>query len=230
MIPEGLRRAGRAMGYLERRQEVVSHNLANASTPGFRGERVFAQVLEGLAPQAHARTDLRAGSLTPTGRPLDLALGSDGFLVVDTPAGERWVRGGSFSLDAEGRVVDGDGNPLLGENGVLVLPPGDVEVTPEGEIRVAGERVDVLRLERTAEPLLLEREGAGRFRPPEVVERVPAHEARVRSMHLEESNVEPVAALVEMIGIQRNYATLQRSVQVMDGVLGTIANDLGRLE
>lgn len=230
MIPPGMRRAGEAMRYLERRQEAVAHNLANASTPGFRGERVFARVLEGMTPEAHAGTDVRGGAMNATGRPLDLALGPEGFLVVDTPDGERWVRGGSFVLDPEGRVTDAAGNPLLGEGGALLLPAGQVEVREDGEILVEGESVARLRMEVPLESGALRREAAGRFIPPPEGERAPAPGLRVRGGYLEESNVQPVDTMVEMITIQRNYTTLQRSIQVMDGVLGTIANELGRVE
>jgi len=230
MTPDGLRRAGQAMAYWERRQEAVSHNLANASTPGFRGERVFARMLEGMAPEAHARTDLRPGTVSATGRALDLALGPQGFLVLETPAGERWVRGGSFALDPERRVVDAEGHLLLGTGGPIVLPEGELEVSSQGEILVSGELVDVLRVEAPGDAPLLEREAGGRFIPSPGGAPVPPEEVRVRSQHLEESNVEPVAALVEMIEIQRSYATLQRSIHVMDEVLGTIANQLGRVD
>lgn len=230
MIPPGLRRAGEAMRYLERRQEAVAHNLANASTPGFRGERVFARVLEGVTPEAHAATDRRGGAMSATGRPLDLALGPEGFLVVETADGERWVRGGSFTLDPDGRVTDEGGNPLQGEGGALVLPPGQIEIRDNGEVLVDGERVDRLRMEAPLLEGTLQRENAGRFVPPEAAERTTPPELRVRAGYLEESNVEPVGTMVEMMTIQRNYTTLQRSIQVMDGVLGTIANELGRVE
>lgn len=232
MNPGGMRRAALAMGYLERRQESVTHNLANASTPGFRGERVFAQLLEGagLAPEAFARTDTRAGALTNTGRPLDLALGAEGFLVVQTENGERWVRGGSFTQDAQGRVMDGQGSPLLTRDGPLVLPEGKVEFAQNGEVRVEGELVARLRVETPRDPEVVEREAAGRFIPPAAADRIVLEDSRVLGHTLEESNVQPVTAMVEMMEIQRNYVQLQRSVQVMDEILSTLSNQIGRVE
>jgi len=232
MNPGGMRRAALAMGYLERRQESVTHNLANASTPGFRGERVFAELLEGagLAPEAFARTDNRAGALSKTGRPLDLALGAEGFLVVDTPNGERWSRGGSFTQDTQGRVMDGEGNPLLTRDGPLVLPPGQVEFAENGEVRVEGTLVARLRVETPRDPEMVEREAGGRFIPPAQVDRILLEDSRVLGHTLEESNVQPVSAMVEMMEIQRNYVQLQRTVQVMDEVLSTLSNQIGRVE
>jgi flagellar basal-body rod protein FlgF len=88
MSTDPLRDAGRAMAYWELRQEVASHNVANASTPGYKGQRVFAELLDGLAsPRPVVRDDLSAGPIRDTGRPLDLAMEGDGFLVVDGPGG-----------------------------------------------------------------------------------------------------------------------------------------------
>ena len=118
----GMIRAANALAYWERRQEVAANNLANTETTGFKAERVFARVMGDSIPVADTATDRTAGSLSATNEPLDLALGNDSFLVVQTPNGERLSRGGSFSLDAEGRVVDGRGNPLLGEGGEIDSP------------------------------------------------------------------------------------------------------------
>ncbi len=230
MGPESLQRAGRAFRYWERRQEAVAHNLANASSPGFRGERVFARLLEGAGVEPEGATDLRPGPLTGTGRPLDLALDGEGFLVVETPQGERLVRGGSFQLDASRTVVDAQGNPLLGDSGPILLPEGEFEVTPAGELRVDGATVSTLRIVRLAEGASLLREGGLRFGVEGNTESVEEGGVRVRQGHLEESNVDPVGALVEMIEIQRAYSALQRSVLVVDGVMGRISNDIGKVE
>ena len=92
----GLTSAAASLRYWERRSEVTAHNLANASTDGFKAERVFGRLLgaggEG-GTVAQTATDLRAGTFRTTDNPLDLALGTDGFLVVNTPAGERFTRG-----------------------------------------------------------------------------------------------------------------------------------------
>src|SRR5690606_32401424 len=110
----GMKQAASAMRYWERRQEITANNLANVDTHGFKGERVFARMLgDGMGPVADTETDLRNGSLRQTGSPLDIAIGGDGFLVVETPQGERLTRGGSFRLDDTGRVVDARGNLLL---------------------------------------------------------------------------------------------------------------------
>jgi flagellar basal body rod protein FlgG len=230
MGPDALRRAGQAFRYWEEKQAAVAHNLANASTPGFKGERVFARLLEGAGVAPEGATDLRAGAMTGTGRPLDLALDGDGFLVVETPSGERLVRGGSFQLDESRTVVDADGNPLLGESGSIMIPEdAEYEITTRGELRVDGATIARLRVENVADESELQREGGLLFRTEGRTSPVEEGTFKVRQGHLEESNVDPVGALVDMIEIQRAYSALQRSVLVVDGVMDRISNDIGKV-
>lgn len=217
----------RALQYWERRQEVMSNNLANASTPGFKGERVFARLMADGGPRAEARDDFTPGSLAETGRDLDVAMQTDGFLVVRTDQGERYQRGGSFRLDDAGTLVTQAGWPVLGDGGPIVVPPGQVLVGTDGTIQVDGAAVGRLRVERpTAAPLRGEN---GLWVPRARGEDVPADQVRVRQGYLEESNVDPVSALVEMIEIQRAYGAIQRSVQASDAVMQTITTDIGRV-
>jgi flagellar basal body rod protein FlgG len=233
MGPEALQRAARAFRYWEHRQEAVAHNLANASTPGFKGERVFARLLEGDGLEVRGHTDMSPGGLMETGRPLDLALKGQGFLVVETPGGERLVRGGSFRLDASRTLVDGHGNPLLAEygsaRGPITLPEGDLEITARGEVLVDKTPVATLRVVQLAEEGAVEREGGLYLRPLGDTVSPGEGEVEILPGRLEESNVEPVGSLVEMIEIQRAYSALQRSVLAMDGVLDRISNDLGKV-
>ena len=227
MSPEGV--GLRALRYWEARQTALSNNLANVSTPGFKGERVFARLIDELTMVAQARTDFSPGSVNPTGRPLDIALEGEGFLVVRTDRGSRWVRGGALALDESGRVVDGAGNPVLGTSGPLVLPPGRVEVDHDGTVKVEGDPVGAFLVERARGDEAPRRAGANLWIPPPDKEEIPAREVRVRQGHLEESNVNPVSALVEMIEIQRAYAAVQKSMQAVDGARGTITTEIGRL-
>jgi flagellar basal body rod protein FlgG len=208
----------------------VAHNLANASTPGFKGERVFASLMQSGSIRPASETDYGAGALSTTGRPLDLALEGQGFLVVRTDAGDRLVRGGSFQLDASRQMVDAHGNRLLGDTGPIVLPEGEYEIDTDGVVRVEDVPVAELKIARPADATPLQREGGVRFRPDGPLETLERGVVKVHQGHLEESNVDPVGSMVEMIEIQRAYAAIQRSVTVMDGVLGRISNDLGKVK
>ena len=231
MKPDALRTVTGAMRFHERKQQAVAHNLANASTRGFKAEQVFARMVPGSAPVADGRTDLRAGSVNPTGNALDIALEGTGFLVVETPDGTRLSRGGSFSLNEYGALVDETGARLLGSSGEIVLPEGgEVEIGADGAISVDGEQVDALRME-SADPTVLRRQDGGYFLPePGDRNSEPPADLKVRQGHLEESNVDPVGTMVEMIDGLRVYASLQRSAQSIDGVRRTVANDLARID
>jgi flagellar basal body rod protein FlgG len=231
----GLTSAAAALRYWERRQEVASNNLANVSTDGFKAERVFARMLGDAMPAAQTATDARGGALRETRNPLDVALAGDGFFVVDTPNGERFTRGGSFRLDAERRLVDASGHPVLGEAGPdgaagpVVVPQGvAVAVDREGALSVDGKAVARLRVERAAPGARLAHEGGTLLVPDGTRQPVPAAERAVRQGFLEESNVSAVGALVDMIAVQRAYASVQKAVTTLDAVRATAASELGK--
>lgn len=227
-IVNGMTRAAHALHYYERRQEVLANNLANADTSGFKAERVFAQVIGDALPAANTATDLTAGALQVTGEPLDLALGGDGFFVVETPEGERLTRSGSFRLDAEGRVVDANGNALLGEAGPIVVSGASVDIGAAGEVRVDGKEVARLRVESVPPGADLQHAGANLFLPDAGRQPLADEERVVKQGALETSNVNTVGSLVDMIEIQRAYSAVQRAVTTLDDIRSTIANEIGK--
>ena len=224
---EGIRGGAAALHYWELRQQVAASNLANATTPGFKAERVFSELVDGNRVTASAALDLRPGDLTATERPLDVALEGEGFFVVRTAAGERLSRGGAWTLDAERRLTDGNGNLLLLDGGSPVLPPGEVRVGEQGEVSVAGEVVGRLRVERPADGALLFHESGGLLRSDRGTR--PAADFTVKQGYLEESNVNVLDSMVEMIEIQRSFASVQRTLTMLDGTMDTVVNRLGRL-
>jgi flagellar basal body rod protein FlgG len=228
--PEGLASGANALRYWQARQNVVANNLANAETHGFKGERVFARLLGDMV-SPEAVTDLRQGALMPTERPLDLAIDGDGFFVVDTPAGQRLSRGGPFKLDTDGTIVDAAGNALLGEDGPIRIPEskGEVSVDEAGVVRVDGAPLDRLRIEVPGADARLQHEGHALFLAEGGTETVADDGRKVLQGHLESSNVNTMQSMVDMIDIQRNYAAVHNSMGVVDGMMDTIANRIGRL-
>ncbi|MGZ8377350.1 MAG: flagellar hook-basal body protein [Gemmatirosa sp.] len=228
----GLTNAAASLRYWERRSEITAHNLANASTDGFKAERVFARLLGAAGeggPAAQTATDFRAGTLRTTQNVLDVALGNDGFLVVGTPTGERFTRGGSLRLDAAHRLVDGGGRALLGEKGEIVVPPGaQLSIAADGTVSADGRPLDRLRVERAGAGATLAHEGGTLFVPDAGRQRVAVAERDVRQGTIEESNVNPVSAMVDMIAVQRAYATVQKAVTTLDAVRETAVTQLGR--
>ena len=128
----GILTAARTMAYYSRRQEVTANNLANANTAGFKADRLVAHRPGDMdSPVPVEATDLGQGTLRMTGRPLDLAIEGKGFLVVETPGGERLIRGGSLKLDGQGTLITDDGSPVLGKQGRIVVTQGSIEIGPD---------------------------------------------------------------------------------------------------
>ena len=116
--PNGMSSAAAALRYWERRQEVAANNLANVSTDGFKGQKVFATMVEGALPAASAVTDFSQGTLQITNNPRDVALQGNGFFVVKTPNGEldldgvhhlRWSSRALTRVDRSTDYPVGDG-------------------------------------------------------------------------------------------------------------------------
>jgi len=229
MKTDGIASAAYALRYWERRQEVAANNLANVNTNGFKGERVFARLMGEGVPVPEAATDMREGTITPTGNPFDLALRGNHYLVVNTPAGERWSRGGSLSADAEGFLTDTTGNRLLGEKGPIRVAGRNVEIDRSGWVIVDRIKVDRLRVETPGPNATLQHEGGTMFIPDAGRSAVAFDARELKQGHLEGSNVNTLTSLVDMITIQRHFADAQKVLSTLDGIRGTIANELGKV-
>ena len=232
--PNGMSSSAAALRYWERRQEIASNNLANVSTDGFKGQKVFARMVEGALPAADEVTDFSQGTLNTTNNPRDVALDGPGFFVVKTPNGERYTRGGSLQVSDSGVLTDSSGNPVLGDNGpIRVSTPGQTEVgalqiSRDGTVTVDKAEVGRLRLETIPEKTTLSAEGSGLFIPPSTRKRADPDLRIVRQGALEQSNVTPISQMVDMISIQRAYSAVQKAVTTLDTVREIATTELAR--
>lgn len=214
------------MDALGKRQEVTAQNLANVSTTGFKrgvaANRAFDQTL-GLV-QAEGGLDLTPGDLVETGRQLDLAIEGPGFLVVQTPAGERYTRAGQLTVDGEGALVTPQGHRVLGENGPLILgltggvAAEQVAIGQDGQVLMGQTPLGRLRLaDLSTSRTPAQAEGNGLYKAAPDPEVRPA--GSIRQGHLERSNSEPVSELVGLITIQRSFEAAGRAI---DATLRTL--------
>jgi len=235
-MANGINLAGASMIRQQARQEAVTNNLANLSTPGFKATRVFQEVLEGVGTEATREAagtgshyiDFAQGTIRPTGADLDLAIDGEGFFTVLTPNGERYTRDGGFSLSGDGTLIDRSGYPVLGEGGPIVLDgPGEVEVDEAGGIRVGGSPVGDLEIKNFENKDRLIHEGSGLLAPrpgARLTEIEP--EATVHQRCLEESNVNTMQETVRMTTLLRGYEASQRMLQLQSEALGRVVNEL----
>lgn len=176
-------------------------------------------------------TSFQQGPLREAGNPLDLALEGPGFFALETPAGVRYTRAGSFVLDSEGYLADLRGNRVLGVDGpIQVGLEGAVAVGQDGTVFVDGALVGQLLIVDFADPNgELRKEGATLLAPLEGAEPLAADGTRVAQGMLEGSTVQVVESLVRLIELQRAYESSQRVVRSYDETLDQTVNELGRI-
>ena len=207
------------------RQTAIANNLANAQTPGFRADMAEAQSLwlkgEGFDTRAVASeevlgADMAAGTITQTGRDLDVAVQGDALLVVQAKNGEEaYTRRGDLQLSPSGLLTTGDGHPVQGAQGPVTIPPADsIKIDQEGRIFVvpAGgdpenpQEVDRLRMATPAGSDVVKGiDGLFRVKGGGILPDDP--EARLVTRSIEGSNVAATTALVEMIEASRSWDT-----------------------
>ena len=221
-----------------------AHNLANVSTTAFKGERVGFQSLlasagkAGLVPVNQALNsfevagsptiDFSQGSIERTANPLDIAIEGPGFLTVQTKAGKAYTRNGQLQLSATGQLVTANGDPVLGTEGPINIPPGSVSISPNGVISVDGAIAANLQLVEFNAPADLQETGAGLYASSTTPK--PSTKSAVRQGALESANVNPVEAAVGLITIQREAEMLQRALSLFHGEMNRVATaDLARI-
>jgi flagellar basal-body rod protein FlgF len=212
------------------RQEVLSHNLANVSTVGFRAElhALRAVPVKGDAPTTRAFTlettvgyDEQSGPMQQTGRPLDVAVDGAGWLAVQGIDGsEAYTRAGAFDLSPQGALTTRSGLAVLGDGGPINLPPNaELHIGTDGSItaKVGNEPPNVVgRLKLVQPEAKLVRGQDGLFRASDG-EPLPASDAvRVRNGALEGSNVSPVETMVAMISAARQFEHQMKILQTAE--------------
>jgi flagellar basal-body rod protein FlgF len=209
------------------RQEVLTHNLANASTNGFRAEMAALRAVpvrgDGATTRVYALEttvgyDDASGVVQSTGRSLDVAMRGQAWLAVQGLDGtEAYTRAGMLEVGADGTLVDTAGRPVLGDGGPITLPANAaLEIAGDGSIsaRVGnGQPQNVGRLKLVTPEDKLVRGEDGLFRPADG-EPLPADvAARLQSGALEGSNVNAVEAMVEMISAARQFEHQMKALQ-----------------
>ena len=215
--------------------DVTANNVANASTTGFQGARVsFHQALAraqspdvALVGNQTPAIDHRAGAMTQTGNPLDVALDGDGYLAVDGPNGVRYTRAGALRQDAGGRLVTADGLAVRGAGGApLVIPPEATTIAIGEDGTVATEAGPIGKLELVRfDPRNVTRDGATLFAARGAP--LDAPPPRVLQGTLEGSNVNVVRGVVDLVEVSRTYESLLRVIEGFKAIESRAARDLG---
>ncbi len=227
---------------LKRQMNVIANNVANINTDGYKAQRLLFE--EYLMPVAADKAfkykdqtlsytnawgtinDFSNGAIVQTSNPLDIALQGDGFLAVQTAAGERWTRAGSLKIDNTGLLVDNSGNPVLSQGGQIRFAPNETDISfnEDGSIITSAGSKGVLRIVEFEEPQALIREGANLFSGGDPVN---ATSTRVIQGAVERSNVSGVIQIAEMIRVNRAYQSIARMMERQDSMRSEAIGVLG---
>jgi flagellar basal-body rod protein FlgF len=210
------------------RQDQLANDLANSATPGYKSDtatqRSFGQLLlsststgQVIGPLSTGVTidkivtDLTPAALRHTGQPLDFAVSGSGFFAVRTTAGIRYTRDGQFSSSAQGLLVDAQGNQVLGQGGA------PIRVSAKGSVAATALGVFNLTAATKQGYNLFTGTAAGKAT------------GTVRQGELEQSGVDPIHTMVDMIASLRAYESGQKAIQSIDSTLQTSATAVGSM-
>jgi flagellar basal-body rod protein FlgF len=229
---------------LERSMNMTAHNLANASTSGYKAINPLLESVEGAAASdgisyvvdRGTYLDLSSGPLTPTGNPLDIAVASEGWFSFQLDGGETgYSRHGQFVVDVDGQLKTSTGLPLLDAGGGPVTLPDDVGqnvvVTTGGTITdpegaVLG-TIGVFKIEQEARMTPL---GRGMYQLPQgAAAPQQVEDPKVKQGFVEGSNVQAVLEMTRLIDIQRAYENSVKLMTEDDSLTKTSIQRLGRV-
>ncbi|MFZ0095677.1 MAG: flagellar basal-body rod protein FlgF [Pseudolabrys sp.] len=218
---------------LGRELDVIANNIANLNTTGFKSDGAVFE--EFISPTARADNFLAAdrrisfvqdratwidhsqGPLERTGNPLDVAIDGRGFLVVQTPAGERYTRNGAMQINNNGELVTSDGYQVLGGSGPITFQAKDRNITisrdgtisvGEGNTTATESQRGQLRVVRFDQPGLLQKDGSSTFKAPTSVTPQADTTSRIVQGTVEKSNVRSVMEMTRMIEVTRSYTQI----------------------
>ncbi len=216
---------------LWKQMDVVSGNMANMNTAGYKGgEAIFTTYLAetkngsdrmignplSFTQDFGVYKNFVEGMINTTGNSLDAAIKGDAFFAVETPNGEMYTRKGQFTLNENGAITTAEGNFLLSENGTpFFIAPGETEIhiTESGEVLTENGSLgrikiasfeDNQKLQKVADTLFANTDGNA----------MELNNGNYRVIHkaIEKSNVDPISEMTKMIKIQRSYEYVQQMI------------------
>ncbi|MEK7773964.1 MAG: flagellar basal-body rod protein FlgF [Deltaproteobacteria bacterium] len=220
----------------EKRMEILSDNIANVNTSGYKKQKpVFedampdARGLRTFAAMNEVVTDMSQGLSEKTDRRLDVEIRGGGFFAVNTPNGPRYTRDGSFVLGADGTLMTREGYAVAGEKGAIKLTSPDVDINPDGSVMNGNAVAGKLKLVTFGNPGLLVREGSFfAAADPGVNPSQADPNTMLDQGHIETSNVNPVKAMTTMIEAMRSYETHSKMIQTIDDITKKTIDEVGR--
>lgn len=209
---------------LRRQMDVVAHNIANMTTTGFKGQRMlFQEYLErpdrqnatmSFVTDFGTMRNTMPGAMNVTNNPLDVALRDTGYFAVETVAGTRYTRNGSFSLNADRELVDVNGLPVLDTNNARIVLPADaadITITGNGAVIAGQDEIARLKVVTFADEQRMNELGGSLLSTTQ--QEVPVENPQIAQGAVEGSNVQPVIEMTQMMEVARQYQSNQRILE-----------------
>lgn len=231
---KGIYQSARSLLAANKNMERISSNLANLNTVGFKREGLFTEMLKS-AGQSEVRSsvDTSQGDIYETSNPLDFAISGEGLFTVRTANGYEFTRKGNFRISDDGFLVDESGNPVMGKDGDINMleylngQQTDIKVSAKGELSVNNVHIADLLIVKI-DDYEKRKMGLNFSSTQDIKDFALENEFSVRQGYLEESNVNPMIELENMISISKDYETAYKMVTYLDSSLEK-TNDLGRI-
>ncbi|MCX8064043.1 MAG: flagellar hook-basal body protein [Candidatus Hydrogenedentes bacterium] len=234
----------------ELRHSVYANNIANSATVAYKSQvpvqlgfypllrasaGKFKIAIPNSAPGGGVKVvetypDWTLGPIRKTDNPLDLAIQGPGFLVVQTPKGERYTKAGNLTRDSEGYLSTSQGYRVLGDNNQPILVQGtNVNIATDGNVTVDGVNVGRIQCVGFAHPERLLREGENLYYASEdiVGEKTPSVDSKIMQGYLEWSNIKLPYEMIKMTLGLRSYEANQRVLVTFDESLGRLIDQVG---
>ena len=233
---KGIFLTGKHMISRQKNIEMTANNLANINTSGYKREVPFSEILSRIDNQPKIQlTDFSDGALVKTENPLDLAVTGNGFFMVQTPNGPLLTKNGKFQIADDGYLVNEDGYRVMGKGGEInvldsVLDKNKVlKINTNGDIEVGGDLIGQLLIGKVDDQTQMVRATGTKFLfPEEGYSFANDDEYQVHQGYIEESNVNPIMEMQNMITISRDYEASQKIISSLDNILGRL-QEVGRV-
>ncbi len=209
---------------LWKQMEVVANNMANLNTTGFKAEEVWvgeADVKTKSDTTPFGRSvayvhnlgtvrDPKEGPMSKTGAPLDVAIHGNGYFALDTPSGQHFTRAGHFRLDENGMIVSSEGYPVVQANNqpIIVAPnEAQINIADDGTVSTENGQIGKMKVVSFANEQDLKKAGDGTYITTATANTVDR--PQLSQGMLEDSNVEAISQMTQMMTVMRNYQSVQ---------------------
>lgn len=240
----------------EARQDVITNNMANANTTGYKADNLIVKSFDDVLIENYDKTvsgnrtknqigslslgseidetvtDFSQGVISPTEEDTDFAIEGKGFFTLQDDNGNKYyTRDGHFHVDSRGYLKSENGYSVIGvdnnsKEGSIFIGNGNLQCDDNGSISVNGQKISSLTISDFADNKSLKKAGDNLFTGQNPTS---GTSYSLKNKALEKSNINVISEMVNMMTVMRTFETNQKMVQTLDETLGKAVNDIGSL-